>query len=86
MKKIWIYLLISGFIASCGGATDGDPSTDTTNLNIDTGVGSMADTAGNINTNTGTYPTGTPDGDSLNSGGTDPASRKTTSGGDGGRN
>lgn len=57
MKKLIMIASIVGLTA-CGGANDGNPNTDTTTtLPPDTSelnnVG--VDTAGNINTNTGTY-------------------------------
>lgn len=54
-------LIISGlivFLTACGGANDGDAGTDTTTtLPPDTSeiMNAGVDTAGNINTNTGTY-------------------------------
>ena len=57
MKKLIIIGLVVGLNA-CGGANDGDAATDTTttlppDTSEITNIG--VDTAGNINTNTGTY-------------------------------
>ena len=57
MKKLIIIASIVGLTA-CGGANDGDAATDTTTtLPPDTSetMNAGMDTAGNINTNTGTY-------------------------------
>lgn len=57
MKKYMIIGCMIGLTA-CGGANDGDADTDTTTtLPPDTSElsNSAVDTAGNINTNTGTY-------------------------------
>lgn len=61
MQKLIILTLVAGLTA-CGGANDGDAATDTTTtLPPDTSEMRNAgtDTAGNINTNTGTYYTDT---------------------------
>ena len=52
MKKILILTLISISLLSCGGANDGDASTDTTTMPVDTSVQNTTstDTAGYINT------------------------------------
>jgi hypothetical protein len=58
MKKFLSGIVISLSLVSCGGANDGDPTTDTsTTLPADPAVmnNGATDTATNINTNTGTY-------------------------------
>jgi hypothetical protein len=84
MKKILVTVLICAMISACSGATDGDASTDTTDLNVDTALLNPSDTAGNINTNTGTYSTQPSQKDSFSSSGTNPDSRRTTPGTDSG--
>ena len=66
----------------CNNATDGDASTDTTNLPVDTAVLNPNDTASHINTNTGTYPLDTTNQKSSKQGSsaTNPASRQSTPG------
>ena len=59
MKKMSFIAITVIALMSCNGATDGDPSTDTTTMNIDTAT--LKDTSANINTPAGTYPA-----DSLN--------------------
>ena len=52
MKKILFFAFISISIFSCGGANDGDATTDTTTMPVDTSVQNTTstDTAGYINT------------------------------------
>jgi len=84
----WI-IYIAGVVwalASCGNATDGDPTTDTTTMPVDTAVQSNmgADTATTINTNTGSQSTtetfGMRKPDTNASTATDPKTRQNTSG------
>ncbi len=52
MKKILFFAFVSISLFSCGGANDGDASTDTTTMPVDTSVQNTisTDTAGYINT------------------------------------
>lgn len=84
MKRMVFGMAMVLFFASCGNATDGDATTDTTTLPVDTGGSNAAnDTADHINTSTGTYPGDSATnfkGDVRSSSPTDTASRKTTPG------
>lgn len=60
MKNFFSAIAVSTVLLSCGGANDGDPATDTsTTIPPDPAImnENINDTAANINTNTGTYPT-----------------------------
>jgi hypothetical protein len=81
MKKMTgILFLVVAF--GCNNATDGDASTDTTNMPIDTAVLNPNDTASQFNTKTGTYhlDTTNQNGSRQGSSPTNPASRQTTPG------
>lgn len=86
MKRIlWIAGIVIGMM-SCGGAMDGDASTDTTTMPIDTvAINNQGrDTATTINTNTGSYSTTDTAGmrkpDIRSSTASDPKSRQSTPG------
>ncbi|HVE60527.1 MAG TPA: hypothetical protein VNA26_01820 [Chitinophagaceae bacterium] len=55
MKKVLLLALISIALFSCGGASDGDATTDTTTMPVDTSVQNTisTDTAGYVNTPSG---------------------------------
>jgi hypothetical protein len=81
MKRIFFAAGVVVALTSCGGANDGDASTDTTTMPIDTA--GMNNTGGsNINSNTGSYPTDTSDQrtDVRSSSPSDPNTRRTTPG------
>jgi hypothetical protein len=86
MKRI---LYTAGFVAtlmSCSNATDGDATTDTTTMPVDTAAVNNAgmDTGTNVNTNTGSYSTTETAGmrkpDVNASTATDPKTRQSTEG------
>jgi hypothetical protein len=81
MKQLTgILFLIVAF--GCNNATDGDASTDTTTMPVDTALLNPSDTAAHINTSTGTYPLDTTTQKSSRQGSspTNPASRQSTPG------
>lgn len=86
MKRIVYTAGVVIALASCGNATDGDASTDTTTMPVDTVAQNNAgrDTATTINTNTGAYSTTDTAGmrkpDINASTATDPKTRKSTQG------
>lgn len=85
MKKNLFAVSLLALFISCSSAHDGDASTDTTTMTIDTGVqnSAMTDTANHINRNTGEYPRDTvlsKKNDVRSSTGTDPNSRTSTPG------
>jgi hypothetical protein len=81
MKRILLVAGTAMVIASCGGANDGDATTDTTSMPIDTALMNNNPNASNINTNTGSYPQdSSAQSDVRSSSASDPKSRNTTSG------
>jgi hypothetical protein len=85
MKKNLFAVSLLVLFISCSDATDGDASTDTTTMTIDTAVqnSAMTDTANHVNRNTGVYPRDTVLGkknDVRSSTGTDQGSRTSTPG------
>lgn len=86
MKRILIGAGVVLGMWSCGGATDGDATTDTTTMPIDTvAVNNQGrDTATTINTNAGSYSTTDTAGmrkpDVRSSTATDPKTRQSTPG------
>lgn len=81
MKQL-LGILFLGFMFSCNNATDGDASTDTTNMPVDTALLNPNDTSAHINTSTGTHQLDTTNQKSSRQGSspTNPASRRTTPG------
>lgn len=80
MKKVFILFLSSAFLLSCGGANDGDATTDTTNMPVDTNVGKS--TTNTINSKTGSYTTDSSRERSDSVSASSPQSRSTTPGND----
>ncbi len=81
MKRIFALVLGTMMLGACNNATDGDADTDTTSFPVDTLTNNAGDTAGHINTNTGTYSTDTTTSNLPKDGSskpTPPASRKST--------
>ncbi len=81
MKQIVIAVMVMMALAGCGGANDGDATTDTTNLPVDSGMG-VQDTGGQYNTSAGVYQADTtkPDTPVSGSSATSPSLRSTTPG------
>ena len=81
MKRILFAAGTAILIASCGGANDGDATTDTTSMPIDTGMMNNNPNTSNINTNTGSYPQdSSAQSDVRSSSASDPKSRNSTTG------
>lgn len=80
--KLLTGILFTAILFSCNNATDGDASTDTTTMVVDTALLNPNDTAAHINTNTGTYPLDTTTQKSSKQGSspTNPATRRSTPG------
>jgi|GEM_PF-2470896 len=83
MKRIFFGAGVVIALVSCGNATDGDASTDTTSMPIDTAAtsGAIMDPGASINRNTGSYPQDSASRtDVRSSSPSNPGSRSTTVG------